>query len=57
MAKRNRYFLTSLLAAVVAGMPAAPRTQWRCVGHVVPQHCSRRSGVAAAKRNKRQAKR
>ena len=42
MAKRNRYLLTSLLAAVMAGMPATPRTQWRCVGHVVPQHCSRR---------------
>ena len=57
MAKRIRYLFSLLLAVVMAGMPATPSPQWRCVGHVVPQHCSRRSGVAAAKRNKRKAKR
>ena len=57
MAKRNRYLMTALLAAVTAGMPSVQPTQWRCVGHVTPQHHSRHSGVAAAKRNKRKAKR
>ena len=63
MAKKpNRYFLTGLIHAVAASvlamsLPCKHINRMRYMGCVTPSRISRNSVVAAAKRQKRKAKR